>query len=582
MEEIRMTIKIDVARDKDLTDFSKELLKNFYCKDHEKSPQEAFARAAQCYSGGDKVFAQKLYDYVSKGWFMFSSPVLSNAVSGKEKMKSLSISCYLCHIADNLEGLIAHSAELKWLSVKGGGIGGHWGDVRSLSDKAPGPIPFLRTVDSDIMAYRQGKTRKGSYAAYLDVSHPDIEEFINIRTPSGDINRKCLNMHIAVNITDKFMRAVERDDDWNLIDPDDKRVRQTLKARRLWEQMLETRFRTGEPYFCFIDTMNRAMPKEQKDLGLKLRGSNLCSEITTVANEERTGVCCLSSLNLERYDEWKDTDIVKDVIKFLDNVLQTFIDNAPDDIAKAKYSAEQERAVGLGTMGWHNLLHRRNISFESEEASKLNTEVFRFIHEQATEESLRLGKERGEAPDMKGSGHRLSLRTAIAPNANSSIILNTSPSIEPERGCAFVHRTRVGSKLVKNKYLLAKLEELGKNTDKIWASIITNNGSVQHLDFLDKHIKNVFKTGMEIDQTFLIEQAAGRQKYICQSQSLNLFFPTKSDKEYVSRVHYLAWKLKCKTLYYLRTESSSKAEIVFNKIEEKEMANGDDCEACSG
>ena len=591
-------IEIDNRRNKLLSEQSLKLLQDYYCRDDEKSPQQAFARAAAAFSNGNGKLAQRIYDYVSKGWFMYSSPVLSNAILKGEEVKALPISCFLSYVPDTLDGLIDHTNELRWLSVKGGGVGGHWSDVRAVSKKAPGPMPFLHTVDADMVAYRQGRTRKGSYAAYMDVDHPDIIEFINMRIPTGDVNRKNLNLHHAVNITDKFMKAVETGDDWNLLDPNDKSVRETIKARKLWELILETRYRTGEPYLNFIDTANRALPQAQKDMGLSIKGSNLCNEIHLVTNEERTAVCCLSSVNLEKYDEWRDTNMVKDLIVFLDNVLQFFIDNAGDEISKARYSAERERSLGLGAMGLHSYLQKHSVPFDCEQAVGMNEMIFADIKKKAVEATMTMGKQRGEAPDMKGTGRRNAHMLAIAPNANSSMIVNTSPSIEPWKANAFTSRTRVGSHLNKNPYLEAELEKIGKNTEDVWSSIITNGGSVQHLDFLHDHVKEVFQTAIEINQLALIRLAGDRQKYLCQGQSLNIFFPAGADKATLHKVHYEAWKQGTKGLYYLRTETSNRAENVAQKIEREKLddiinpdavkfSNGqeesqDECVACQG
>jgi len=585
-------IAIDRNRDKELSEQAYKLLKDYYCNSDEDSPQQAFARASVAYCAGDMELAQRIYDYVSKGWFMFASPVLSNAPRPGEKAKALPISCFLTYVPDSLEGLIDHSAELRWLSVKGGGVGGHWSDIRAISDKAPGPMPFLHTVDADMTAYRQGKTRKGSYAAYMDVSHPDIIEFLNMRVPTGDVNRKNLNLHHAINITDAFMRAVERGEMWDLRDPNDSDVRESMPARTLWQQILEVRYRTGEPYLNFIDTANRALPHTMKAKGLKIHGSNLCNEIHLPTSEDRTAVCCLSSLNLEKYDDWKETNMVRDLIRFLDNVLQFFIDNAGDEISRARYSATQERSLGLGAMGWHSLLHQKRIAFDSFEARELNHRVFKFIKEEAVKESNTLGFERGEAPDMQGTGRRNAHLLAIAPNANSSIIVSTSPSIEPSKANAYTHRTRAGSHLVKNKYLEQELDKLGKNTQDVWSSIITNGGSVQHLDFLSDGIKDVFKTAIELDQLVLVEQAADRQEYLCQGQSLNLFFPAGAEKKDLHRAHFAAWKLGTKGLYYLRTETSQRAENVAKKVTREALADfetqtmeaqsQDECVACQG
>jgi len=584
-------VRIDYNRDEVMTEQAVKLLKDYYCRDDEKSPQEAFARAAVAYCYGDKELAQRIYDGASKGWFMFSSPVLSNAPLAGEKVKALPISCFLTYVPDTLEGLIDHSAELRWLSVKGGGVGGHWSDVRSVSDVAPGPMPFLHTVDSDMTAYRQGKTRKGSYASYMDISHPDIVEFLNMRIPTGDVNRKCLNLHHAVNLTDEFMEAVRDNSDWDLKDPNKSEVRETTKARKLWELILETRYRTGEPYLNFIDTANRAMPQAQKDLGLKINGSNLCNEIHLATNEDRSAVCCLSSLNLERYDEWKDSTIVADLIRFLDNVLQFFIDHAGDEISRARYSAMQERSLGLGAMGYHSYLQKHRVAFESEYAGELNKTIFKDIQDKAIAESINIASEKGEAPDMVGTGRRNAHLLAIAPNANSSLIGGTSPSIEPWKANAFTSRTRAGSHLTKNKYLEEELERAGKNNSEIWSSIITNGGSVMHLDFLSDHIKSVFKTAIEMDQDIIVKQGGERQDFLCQGQSLNIFFPAGATKAYLHKVHFNAWKYGTKGLYYLRTETSNKAENVASKVARDRLAefndtttaeSQDECVSCQG
>ena len=587
MRKQYLGIQIDLNRDKNLSDQASKLLKDYYCTKDEPSPQYAFARAAQAYCYGDKKLAQRIYEYASKGWFMYSSPVLSNAPMPNKKPKALPISCFLTYVPDSLEGLIDHTSELRWLSVKGGGVGGHWSDVRSVSDIAPGPIPFLHTVDADMTAYRQGKTRKGSYAVYLDISHPDIVEFLSIRIPTGDIGRKCLNLHNAVNVTDDFMKAVRTDDLWELKDPNDGTVRSTLRARKLWEQLLETRFRTGEPYVNFLDTANRYLPKSLKDKGLKINGSNLCNEIHLPTNEDRTAVCCLSSLNLELYDDWKDTDVVKDLITFLDNVLQFFVDHAPDHISRAKYSASQERSLGLGAMGYHSYLQKHMIPFE--ESGKINKEMFSFIRSEADKETILLGKEKGEAPDMKGTGKRNAHLLAIAPNANSSMIVSTSPSIEPHKANAYTHRTRAGSHLIKNKYLTELLEKYDMNKAEVWTGIVTNNGSIQHLQFLTDKEKEVFKTAVELDQIRLVELAGQRQKFLDQGQSLNLFFPAGASKRYVQQVHFRAWETECKGLYYLRTEVSNKAENISQKVELDKLRDYSDikkdeeeCVSCQG
>lgn len=588
-----MPVKIDKKKDSLLAEYAVGMLKDFYLNDYEKSPQEGFARASLAWSKYreemDDDLAQRLYDYVSNKYFMFASPVLSNAPNGEKKDKGMPISCFLTYVPDTLEGLISHSSELRWLSVYGGGVGGHWSDVRTVSDIAPGPMPFLHTVDADMIAYRQGKTRKGSYAAYMDISHPDIVEFMNMRIPTGDVQRKALNLHNAINISDEFMQCVVENKDFDLRDPKDDSVKDTINARKLWERILEIRFRTGEPYLNFIDTANNALPQPLKDLGLKINGSNLCNEIHLPTSADRTAVCCLSSLNLEYYDEWKDTNIVRDLVRMLDNVLQFFIDNAPDTITRAKYSAERERSIGLGAMGFHSLLQKHGVAWESEAAREINRTVFDHINREAHAETELLAKERGEYPDGIGSGKRNSHLLAIAPNASSGIILSTSPSIEPTKANAYTHRTRAGSFLVKNKYLTQLLEEKGQNTDSTWTSIITKKGSVQHLPFLTEGEKAIYKTADELDQMWVVQHAAERQDYICQGQSVNLFFPAGAEKSYVNRVHFSAWKQGLKGLYYLRTEAKQRAENVSEKVERVALA-GDmrsivygksDCPFCS-
>lgn len=576
-------ITLHMSRDTRLSDQAMQLLQDYYLLPTEKSPQEAFGRAAIAFCDGDKGLAQRVYDYASKGWFMYSSPVLSNAPKEGEKPKALPISCFLTYIGDSLESLIAHNAEVAWLSVKGGGVGGHWSDIRGVSDKAPGPIPFLKVVDSQMTAYKQGKTRKGSYAAYMDISHPDIVEFINFKLPTGgDINRKCFNLFNAVNVTDDFMTAVMEDLDWHLIDPANGTTREVIPARGLWQRVLEARFRTGSPYVNFIDTANAALPEEQKAKGLKINGSNLCNEIHLATDEERTAVCCLSSVNLEKYDEWKTTNMIRDLIRFLDNVLQVFIDNAPDDIAKARFSAQQERSLGLGAMGFHGYLQNRNVSFESISAKSINRGMFKYIKEEADAETKTLAIEKGPAPDMVKTNVRNAHLIAIAPNANSSIICGCSPSIEPIKSNAYVHRTRAGSHLVKSESLARVLEKHGKNTDEVWSSIIMNNGSVQDLEFLDENEKSIFKTAFELDQDWVIEHAADRQPFICQGQSVNLFFPAGSTKSYVNSVHLRAWKAGLKGLYYLRTNAAVQADKVGLKVERDALKDAEECLSCHG
>jgi ribonucleoside-diphosphate reductase alpha chain len=588
-----MPVKIDKKKDGLLAEYAVGMLQDFYLRDYEKSPQEGFKRASEAWSKYrgqmDEDLAQRLYDYVSNKWFMFASPVLSNAPNGTKKDKGMPISCFLTYVPDTLEGLIDHSSELRWLSVYGGGVGGHWSDVRTVSDIAPGPIPFLHTVDADMIAYRQGKTRKGSYAAYMDIHHPDIIEFMNMRIPTGDVQRKALNLHNALNITNEFMEAVTKNLDFNLRDPKDDSVKETVNARKLWERILEIRFRTGEPYLNFIDTANASLPQSLKDRGLKIHGSNLCNEIHLPTSADRTAVCCLSSLNLEYYDEWKDTSIVRDLITMLDNVLQFFIDEAPDTIQRAKYSAECERSIGLGAMGFHSLLQKHGVAWESEAAKEINQVVFRHIKEEADKQTELLAEQRGEYPDGVGTGRRNAHLLAIAPNASSGVILSTSPSIEPLKANAYTHRTRAGSFLVKNKYLTQLLDEKGQNNESTWTSIITKKGSVQHLPFLTEGEKAVFKTADELDQNWVVTHAAERQPFICQGQSVNLFFPAGAEKSYVNKVHLKAWKEGLKGLYYLRTEAKQRAENVSEKVERVALQGDtrtiiygkDDCPYCA-
>lgn len=566
-----MTIKIDKDRDSLLASYALGMLKDFYLHEKETSPQQAYRRAATAWSTYkgvvDEALAQRLYDYVSKKWFMFASPVLSNAPFKGEAGKALPISCFLTYVPDTLEGLIEHTAELRWLSVMGGGVGGHWSDVRTVSDVAPGPMPFIHTVDADMIAYRQGKTRKGSYAAYMDISHPDIIEFLNMRIPTGDVQRKALNLHNAINITDEFMEAVKQGSSFDLRDPKDRSVKDSVDARKLWERIIETRFRTGEPYLNFIDTANRDLPQPLKDAGLKINGSNLCNEIHLPTDADRTAVCCLSSLNLEYYDDWKDTSIVRDLVRMLDNVLEYFIENAPDSISRARYSAARERSIGLGAMGFHSLLQKHGVAWESELAKEINDVVFKTIKSEAVTETELLAEERGAYLDGPDSGRRNSHLMAIAPNASSGVILSTSPSIEPLKANAYTHRTRAGSFLVKNKYLKQLIQSKDQDNDAIWTSIITNKGSVQHLPFLNEGEKAIFKTADELDQNWVVQHAADRQKYICQGQSVNIFFPAGADKSYVNQVHLRAWKEGLKGLYYLRTEAKQRAENVSEKVE---------------
>jgi len=581
-----MTIVIDYSRNDSMSEQARTLLQDYYCMEGE-DPQDAFARAATAFCKNDYDLAQRIYDYASKGWFMFSSPILSNAPREGEKIRGLPISCFLAYVPDSLHGLIDHSSELRWLSVKGGGVGGHWSDIRSTSNVAPSPIPFLKTVDADMTAYRQGTTRKGSYAAYMDVSHPDIIEFMNIRVPTGgDPDRKAFNIHNAVNITDAFIEAVMADAEWDLIDPNDQTVRESTPARGLWQRLLETRFRTGEPYLNFIDEANRKLPPAMVDKGLKIHGSNLCNEIHLPTSEDRTAVCCLSSVNLEHYDEWKDTTMVADLITMLDNVISFFCFHAPKELRKAVYSATQERALGLGAMGFHTYLQRKEVPWESPMANTLNENMFAHIKAQAINQTVYLAAERGSCPDIEGV--RNSHLLAIAPNANSSILAGCSPSIEPWKSNAYTHRTRVGSHLVKNPYLDKVIKAHNPDIEWVeeqWKSIILNEGSVQHLEWLSEWHKDVYKTAFELDQRWVVDHAASRQPFICQGQSVNLFFPSGTDKSYVNEVHLRAFNKKLKGLYYLRTSAGAKADnvsIKATRVALKDYEDDDECLSCQG
>lgn len=582
-----MKINISRARDELLSEQGLQLVTKHYLKEGETSPQEAYARAALAFCDGDFQLAQRIYDYASKQWFMFASPILSNAPAEGEKAKAMPISCFLSYVPDSVEGLINHQAETEWLSIKGGGVGGHWSNVRGVSKKAPGPIPFMHTVDAAMTAYKQGETRKGAYAAYLDVSHPDIFEFLNIRVPTGgDVNRKCFNIHNAVNLPDDFMEAVANGGEYQLVDPHSGEVKRTTGARELWQRILEVRHRTGEPYLNFIDTVNQALNPYQQALGLKVHGSNLCNEIHLATDEQRTAVCCLSSVNLEKFDEWKDSRMVEDLVRYLDNVLEFFIQEAPDVLEKAKYSAMCERSIGIGAMGWHGYLQSKSIPFESAMAVAATHNIFSTIKGRAVEESKTLAKERGEPSDLKGSGLRNAHLLAIAPNANSSIICGCTPSIEPVKSNAYSHRTRIGTHLVKNKYLEKLLKEKGENTDAVWSSILNHNGSVQHLDFLDEYEKDVFKTFEELDMHWVIEQAGTRQEYLCQGQSINLSFPAQCSRAYLNSVHLMAWKKRLKGLYYVRSGAPQEIEKVSMTMERKALSSlleGDDvCISCQG
>jgi ribonucleoside-diphosphate reductase alpha chain len=591
-------IKIDLERDKLFDELGIKRLKESYMREDETSPQHRFAFVSKAF-GSNAEHSQRLYDYASNHWLSYSTPILS---FGRSK-RGMPISCFLNFIEDTAEGLVDNLSETNWLSMLGGGVGIGFG-IRSADDKSTGVLPHLKMYDASSLAYRQGRTRRGSYAAYLDISHPDIIPFLEMRKPTGDPNMRCLNLHHGINIPDSFMEIIERcmldkdaDDSWKLIDPASEEVREVVSAKMLWEKILELRMHTGEPYIHFIDTSNKHLPKWLKDKGLKVHQSNLCSEIILPTNEQRTAVCCLSSLNLETYDEWKTNALfLRDVAEMLDNVLQYFIDNAPESIARAKYSASRERSIGIGALGFHAYLQRKNVAFESAMAKSINNSIFKTIRKGLDNANVQLGLERGEAPDAKGTGFRFSHLMAIAPNASSSIILgNTSPSVEPWRANAYRQDTLSGAFLNKNKYLNTIIQAESEKhpagwADEVWSSIIANDGSVQHLTWMDDDTKDVFKTSMEIDQRWVIEHAADRQQYIDQAQSLNVFFRPDSNIKYIHAVHFLAWKQGLKTLYYCRSEKLAKADKVSKRIEREvikeldmtQIAQGNDCIACEG
>jgi ribonucleoside-diphosphate reductase alpha chain len=598
MNDVVHGIKVDYSLDSLFDELGKIRLKESYMKDDETSPQERFAFVSNMF-GSNPDHAQRLYNYSSNHWLSYSTPILS---FGRSK-RGLPISCFLNYIEDSAEGLVDNLSETNWLSMLGGGVGVGFG-IRSADDKSTGVMPHLKMYDASSLAYRQGRTRRGSYAAYLDISHPDIINFLEMRKPTGDQNLRCLNLHHGINIPDAFMEIIERamldkdaDDSWELIDPASNEIREVVSARMLWEKILDLRMQTGEPYLHFIDESNRKLPQWLKDKGLKVHQSNLCSEIILPTNEERTAVCCLSSLNLEYYDDWKsDPLFLADVAEMLDNVLQYFIDNAPSTIQRAKYSASRERSIGIGALGWHALLQKKNIAWESPLAKSLNIRIFKHVRNELDKANQKLGLERGAAPDAYDTGNRFSHLMAIAPNASSSIIMgNTSPSIEPYRANAYRQDTLSGSHLNKNKFLDVIIQKEAQShnegwADDVWRSIIANDGSVQHLDWMDEHNKEVFKTSMEIDQRWVIEHAADRQEYIDQAQSLNVFFRPDSHIKYIHSVHFLAWKKKLKTMYYCRSEKIGKADKVHKKLEREiikeidmtAIAGGDDCLACQG
>ncbi|WP_126176786.1 ribonucleoside-diphosphate reductase subunit alpha [Tsuneonella rigui] len=564
----RFTIVTDASRDALLTDFGKETLDDRYLLPGE-TYQDLFARVADAYAD-DQYHAQRLYDYISKLWFMPATPVLSNGGTNR----GLPISCYLNSVSDSLEGIVGTWNENVWLASRGGGIGTYWGNVRGIGEpvglngKTSGIIPFVRVMDSLTLAISQGSLRRGSAACYLDISHPEIEEFLEIRKPSGDFNRKALNLHHGVLVSDAFMECVRAGGEWALTSPKTGEVRGKVDARSLFQKLVETRLATGEPYIVFSDTVNRMMPRHHRELGLKVSTSNLCSEITLPTGidhlgNDRTAVCCLSSLNLETWEQWEgDKTFIEDVMRFLDNVLQDYIDRAPEEMARAKYSAMRERSVGMGVMGFHSFLQMKNIGFESPMAKVWNLKMFKHIAAKAEEASMVLAEERGPCPDAADAGamERFSCKMAIAPTASISIICGgTSACIEPIPANIYTHKTLSGSFIVKNPYLEKLLDTKSKNSTNVWNSILEKGGSVQHLDFLTPEEKAVYKTSFEIDQRWLLEFAADRTPFIDQAQSLNLFIPADVDKWDLAMLHFQAWEKGIKSLYYLRSKSVQRA-----------------------
>ena len=600
VKEAPIRVKQDRSRDALLTDFGKRTLVDRYLLPDEVY-QDMFARVSETYAD-DQAHAQRLYDYMSKLWFMPATPVLSNG--GAER--GLPISCFLNAVDDSLDSIVDVWNENVWLASNGGGIGTYWGNVRSIGEKigqagkTSGIIPFIRVMDSLTLAISQGSLRRGSAAVYLDIHHPEIEEFLEIRKPSGDFNRKSLNLHHGLNITDEFMEAVKDGAEFGLRSPKTGEVIKTVPARKIWQKILEMRLQTGEPYMVFSDTVNNALAKHQRDAGLKVQQSNLCAEIMLATgkdkfNKQRTAVCCLSSVNAEKYDEWKNEEgFIEDIMRFLDNVLQDFIDNAPDKMAEAKYSAMRERSVGLGLMGFHSLLQAKSIPFESAMAKSFNNRLFRHIRRGADAASVKLANERGACPDAADMGvnARFSHKMAVAPTASISIICGgTSAGIEPIPANIYTHKTLSGSFTVRNKHLEELLESKGLNKPSVWTKILENEGSVQHIEELSQHEKDTFKTAFEIDQRWVIEHAADRAPMICQAQSLNIFIPGDVNKWDLHMLHWTAWEKGVKSLYYCRSKSVQRAAFAGTDAEEnlsdmeKAMAAAaptdyDECLAC--
>ena len=567
-----VSVKKNPSKDSLLTEFGKSTLKDRYLLPDEDY-QGMFARVASYFSD-DNNHAQRIYNYMSNHWFMPSTPILSNGGTNR----GLPISCFLNEANDSLHGILELWNENVWLASKGGGIGSYWGNLRGQGEKVgqagktSGVVPFIRVMDSLTLAISQGSLRRGSAACYLPVWHPEIEEFVDLRRPTGgDPNRKALNLHHGVVISDDFMRAVEGNLDWVLKSPKDGSIQQTIKARSLWIKILTARMETGEPYLLFIDRVNEAIPHHHKMSGLQVKMSNLCSEITLPTGvdhlgKRRTAVCCLSSVNLEKYDEWHDNSIfILDIMKFLDNVMEDFITRAPETMNSAKYSAFRERSVGLGVMGFHSFLQKKKIPIESVMAKVWNKRIFSSIKEQADSASKILAKDKGACPDANDYGvqERFSNKIAIAPTASISIICGgSSPGVEPIATNSFTQKTLSGSFNVRNPILKKVLLEKGKDTEEVWSSITVNKGSVQHLDFLDDNEKAIFKTAFEIDQRYLIELAGDRTPFVCQSQSLNIFLKPDIHKKDLHNIHFSAWKKGIKSLYYLRSMSLQRAEVV--------------------
>lgn len=591
-----MTVKIDLSRDALFDELGLIRLRESYMRPDEQSPQERLAFVAQQFASNDE-HAQRIYDYASRHWLSFSTPILS---FGRSK-NGLPVSCYLTYMADSADGLVETLSEVNRLSMAGGGVGIHVG-IRNADEKSVGVMPHLKVYDAACLAYRQGSTRRGSYAAFLNADHPDIIPFVEMRKPTGDQNLKALNLHHGVNLTDAFMEKIEAsmrdenaDDSWDLKNPATGEIVETISARDLWQRILEMRMHTGEPYLVFLDTANRALPSWLKERGLRIRGSNLCTEIFLPTSETRTAVCCLSSLNLEYFDDWKDhPDFIADTMEFLDNVLQYFIDHAPKHLAKARHSAERERSVGLGALGFHAYLQKKGIPLESALAKSVNLKIFRHIHDAALAADAKLCEERGPCPDAADAGvmRRFSHHTAVAPNASSSLIMGgTSPSIEPYRANIYRQDTISGAYIVKNRFLKAELAKRGLDTDEVWADLIAHDGSIAHREDLPESVRMVFKTAFEIDQRWLVDLAADRQAYIDQGQSLNLFFPPDVSISYLHACHFLAWKKGLKSLYYNRSDKLRKADRVGVRAERKRIedeidmrAVADDttCLACEG